>query len=170
MNQNTKAKTIWQAVPKTKTLHHESVSTELTENITQHPPKIDPCNNNSKTHEAINETTKKISIASDLIANVIGKIEYKLQQIHNTYNVKIYVKFPKRNIQDIKVTGNEHQVSMSLNEMNNIVSCANYLNKICYYGRHCKLLHYSFHPKVISNQQATHNKPNQNKIHLRKQQ
>ena len=147
---------------KTKTLNHENVSTNITENITQNSPNIDPCNNNSKTHEAINETTKKISTPSDLIGKVIGKNGHRSEQIQNTYNVKIYTKFQNRSIQDIKVTGNEHQVNMSLNEINKIVTCANYLNKTCYYGRHCKLLHYSLNPKVINNQQTTHSKPNQN--------
>ena len=51
------------------------------------------------------------------------------------------------------------------------MTCANYLNKTCYYGRHCKFLHYSLHPKVINNQQPTHNEPNQNnKMHFTKQQ
>ena len=49
---------------------------------------------------------------------------------------------------------------MSLNEINNIVIRANYLNKTCCYGRYCKALHYSLHPKVINNQQTTHNEPN----------
>ena len=85
--------------------------------------------------------------------------------------MKIYTKFQNRNIQDIKVTGNEHQVNMSLNEKNNLVTCANYLNKTCYYGKHCKFLHYSLHPKVINNQQTTDNEPNRNnEIHFTKQQ
>ena len=85
--------------------------------------------------------------------------------------MKIHTKFQNRSIQDIKVTGNEHQVNISLNEIKNIVTCANYLNKTCYNGRHCKFLHYSLHPKVINNQQTTHNEPNQNnKIHFSKQQ
>ena len=85
--------------------------------------------------------------------------------------MKIHTKFQNRSTQDIKVTGNEHQLNTSLNEIKNIVTCANYLNKTCYYGRHCKFLHYSLHPKVINNQQTTHNEPNQNnKIHFTKQQ
>ena len=85
--------------------------------------------------------------------------------------MKIHTKFQNRSIQDIKVTGNEHQVNISLNEIKNIVTCANYLNKTCYNRRHCKFLHYSLHPKVINNQQTTHNEPNQNnKIHFTKQQ
>ena len=85
--------------------------------------------------------TKKIAIPSDLIGNVIGKNGYRVQQIQNTYNVKIHRKFQKRSIQDIKVIGNEHQANVSLNEIKNIVTCENYLNKTCYYGRHCKFLH-----------------------------
>ena len=62
-------------------------------------------------------------------------------------------------------------MNTSLNEIKNIVTCANYLNKTCYYGRHCKFLHYSLHPKVINNEQTIHNEPNQNnKIHFTKQQ
>ena len=99
--------------------------------------------------------TKKIAIPSDLIGNVIGKNGYRVQQIQNNCDVKIHTKFQNRSIQDIKVTGNEHQVNTSLNEIKNIVTCANYLNKTCYYGRHCKFLHYSLHPKVINNQQTT---------------
>ena len=99
---------------------------------------------------------------------MIGENGCRVQQIQNTYNVKIHTKFQNRSIQDIKVTGNEHQVNTSLNEIKNIVTCANYLNKTCYYGRHCKFLHYSLHPKVINNQQTTHNQPN--KIHFTKQQ
>ena len=77
----------------------------------------------------------------------------------------------KTEVYGIKVTGNEQQVKMSLNEINNIVTCANYLNKTCYYGRHWKVSDYSLHPKVINNQQTTHNEPNQNnKIHFTKQQ
>ena len=77
----------------------------------------------------------------------------------------------KTEVHGIKVTGNEQQVKMSLNEINNIVTCANYLNKTCYYGRHWKVSDYSLHPKVINNQQTTHNEPNQNnKIHFTKQQ
>ena len=142
--------------------------TKVTENITQNCPNNDPCNNNSNTREAMSETTKKISIPSDLIGNVIGKNGYRVQQIQNNCDVKIHTKFQNRSIQDIKVTGNEHQVNTSLNEIKNIVTCANYLNKTCYYGRHCKFLHYSLHPKVINNQQTTHNQPN--KIHFTKQQ
>ena len=171
MKQNTKANTICQPATKTETLNHGNVSAKITGNITQSSENIDPCNNNSQTHEAINETTKKISIPSDLIGNVIGKNGYRVQQIQNTCNVKTYTKFQNRNIQDIKVTGNEHPVNTSLNETNNIVTCANYLDKTCYYGRHCKFLHYSLHPKVINNQQTTHNEPNRNnEIHFTKQQ
>ena len=147
------------------------MSTKVTENITQNCPNNDPCNSNSKTHEVKNETTKKISIPSNLIGNVIGKNGYRFQQIKNIYNVKIHTKFQNRSTQDIKITGNEHQVKMSMNEIKNTVTCANYLNKTCYYGRHCKFLHYSLHPKVINNQQPTHNEPNQNnKMHFTKQQ
>ena len=85
--------------------------------------------------------------------------------------MKIHTKFQNRSVQDIKVTGNEHQLNTSLNEIKNILTCAKYLSKTCYYGRHCKFLHYSLHPKVINNQQTTHNEPNQNnKIHFTKQQ
>ena len=85
--------------------------------------------------------------------------------------MKIHTRFQNRSLQDIKVTGNEHELNTSLNEIKNIVTCANYLSKTCYYGRHCKFLHYSLHPKVINNQQTTHNEPNQNnKIHFTKQQ
>ena len=150
IKQNTKANTISQPVPTTKTLNHENVPTKVTENIAQNIN-----NNNSKTHEVLSETTKKISIPSDLIGNVIGKNGYRVQQIQNNCDVKIHTKFQNRSIQDIKVTGNEHQVNTSLNEIKNIVTCANYLNKTCYYGRHCKFLHYSLHPKVINNQQTT---------------
>ena len=150
IKQNTKANTISQPVPTTKTLNHENVPTKVTENIAQNIN-----NNNSKTHEVLSETTKKISIPSDLIGNVIGKNGYRVQQIQNNCDVKIHTKFQNRSIQDIKVTGNEHQVNMSLNEIKNILTCANYLNKTCYYGRHCKFLHYSLHPKVINNQQTT---------------
>ena len=142
--------------------------TEETENITQNCPNNDPCNNKSNTHEAMTETTKKISISSNLIGNVIGKNGYRVQQIQNTCNVKIHAKLQGTSIQDIKLIGKEHQVNTSLNEIKNIVTCANYLNKTCYYGRHCKFLHYSLHPKVINNQQTTHNQPN--KIHFTKQQ
>ena len=82
--------------------------------------------------------------------------------------MKIHTRFQNRSLQDIKVTGNEHELNTSLNEIKNIVTCANYLSKTCYYGRHCKFLHYSLHPKVINNQQITHNEPN--KIHFTKQQ
>ena len=82
--------------------------------------------------------------------------------------MKIHTKFQNRSVQDIKVTGNEHQLNTSLNEIKNILTCAKYLSKTCYYGRHCKFLHYSLHPKVINNQQTTHNQPN--KIHFTKQQ
>ena len=167
IKQNTKANTICQPVPTTKTLNHEDVPTEVTENC----PNNDSCNNNSNTHEAMSKTTKKISIPSDLIGNVIVKNGCRAQQIQNTYNVKIHTKFQNRSIQDIKVTGNEHQVNTSLNEIKNIVTCANYLNKTSYYGRNRKFLHYSRRPKVINNQQTTHNEPNQNnKIHFTKQQ
>ena len=142
--------------------------TEETENITQNCPNNDPCNNKSNTHEAMTETTKKISISSNLIGNVIGKNGYRVQQIQNTCNVKIHAKLQGTSIQDIKLIGKEHQVNTSLNEIKNIVTCANYLNKTCYYGRHCKFLHYSLHPRVINNQQTTHNQPN--KIHFTKQQ
>ena len=102
---------------------------------------------------------------------MIGENGCRVQQIQNTYNVKIHTKFQNRSIQDIKVTGNEHQVNTSLNEIKNIITCANYLNKTCYYGRNCKFLHYSLRSKVINNQQTTHNEPNQNnKIHFTKQQ
>ena len=85
--------------------------------------------------------------------------------------MKIHTKFLNRSIQHIKVTRNEHQVNTSLNGIKNIVTCANCLDKTCCYGRHCKFLHYSLHPKVINNQQTTHNEPNQNnKIHFTKQQ
>ena len=168
MKQNKKANTTCQTVTRTKTLNCENVSRKITENITQNNPNIDQ-NNNTKTHEAINERTKKISIPSDLIGNVIGKNGYRVQRIQNTYNVKIHTKFQNRSIQDIKVKGNEHQVNMSLNEINNIVTCANYLSKTCYYGRHCKFLHYSLHPKVINKQETIHNEPNRNnEIHFTK--
>ena len=102
---------------------------------------------------------------------MIGKNGYRVQQIENTYNVQIYTKFQNRSIQDIKVTRNEHQVNIGLNEINNTVTCANYLNKTCYYGRHCKFLHYLLHPKLINNQQTIHNESNQNnEIHFTKQQ
>ena len=52
-----------------------------TENITQNCPNNDPCNNNSNTREAMSETTKNISIPSDLTGNVIGKNGYRVQQI-----------------------------------------------------------------------------------------
>ena len=73
IKQNTKANTIWQPVTKTKTLNHENISTKIRENITQNSPNIDTSTHKSKTDEAINETTKKISVSSDLIGNVIGK-------------------------------------------------------------------------------------------------
>ena len=144
---------------------------KVTENITQNCQNNDLCNNNCNIHEAMSETTKKISIPSDLIGNVIGKNGYRVQQIQNTYNVKIPTKFQNRSIQDIKVTGNEHQVNTSLNEIKNIVTCANYLNKACNYGRHSKFLHYSLQPKVINNQKTIDNEPYQNnKLHFTKQQ
>ena len=102
-------------------------------------------------YEAMNET-KKISIPSDLIGNLIGKNGCRVQQIQDTYNVKIHTKFQKRSIQDIKLIRNEHQANVSLNEIKKIVTCANYLNKTCYYGKHCKFLHYSLQPKVINNE------------------
>ena len=136
--------------------------TAVTENITQNCPNNDPCNNNSNTHEAMRETTKNISISSNLIGNVIGKNGYRVQRIQNTCNVKIHTKLQGTSIQDIKLIGKEHQVNTSLNEIKNIATCANYLNKTCYYGRHCKFLHYLLHPKVINNQQTTLNEPNQN--------
>ena len=58
MKQNRKANTKCKLVAKTKTLNHESMSTRITKNIAQNSPNIDPCNNNSKAHEAINETPK----------------------------------------------------------------------------------------------------------------
>ena len=73
MKQNAKTNTICQLVAKTKALNHENISTKIIGNVTQNPSNIDPSNNNSKTHEAINETTKKISTTSDLINNVIRK-------------------------------------------------------------------------------------------------
>ena len=73
IKQNTKANTIWQPVTKTKALNHENISTKIRENITQNSPNIDTSIHNSKTDEAINETTKKISVPSDLIGIVIGK-------------------------------------------------------------------------------------------------
>ena len=72
MKQNAKANTICQPVTQTKTLNHENVSTKITENITQNSSNID-ASNSSKAHKAINEKTKKISIPSDLIGNLIGK-------------------------------------------------------------------------------------------------
>ena len=85
--------------------------------------------------------------------------------------MKIYTKFQNRSIQDIKVTRDEHQMNMSLNEINSIVTCANHLNKSCYYGRHCKFLNYSLRPKVTNNQQTPHNESNgNNEIHSTKQQ
>ena len=59
IKQNTKANTICQPVPTAKTLNHENMPTEVTENITQNCPNKDPCNNNSNTHKAMSETTKK---------------------------------------------------------------------------------------------------------------
>ena len=171
IKQNTKANTICQPVPTTKTLNHENVPTEVTENITQNCPNNDSCNNSSNTHEAMSKNNKKDINTIRSHWQCDRKNGYRVQQIQSTYNVKIQTKFQNRSIQDIKVTGNEHQVNTSLNEIKNIVTCANYLNKTCYYGRHCKFLHYSLHPKVINNQQTTHNEPNQNnKIHFTKQQ
>ena len=79
---------------------------------------------------------------------MIGKNGYRFQRIQNNYNVKIYTKFQSRSIQGIK----EQEM------------------KTCYYGRHCKFLHYSLHPKVSNNQQTTHNEPNQEKTPFTKQQ
>ena len=124
MNQNIKANTICQPVTKTKILNYENVSSKITEKITQNSPNIDPYNKNSNKQEAINKTTKKVSAKFDLIGNLIGKNGCRVQQIQNTYNVKIYTKFQGRLIQDTKVTGNYHQLNMSLNEINNIVTCA----------------------------------------------
>ena len=93
IKQNTKANTIWQPVTKTKTLNHENISTKIRENITQNSPNIDTSTHKSKTDEAINETTKKISVSSDLIGNVIGKNGLTIQQIQDTYNKAIYTKF-----------------------------------------------------------------------------
>ena len=85
--------------------------------------------------------------------------------------MKIYIKFQNRSMQDIKVTGNEHQVNISLDETNNIVTCASYSKKPCYYGRHCKFLHCSHHLNVINNQQTPHDELNRNnEKHFRKQQ
>ena len=89
MKQNTKANTTCQPVTKTETLNHENVSTKIIENVTQTSPNIDLCNNNSKTHEAINETRKKISIPSGLIGNMIGKNVCRVQQMQSMYNVKM---------------------------------------------------------------------------------
>ena len=124
MNQNIKANTICQPVTKTKILNYENVSSKITEKITQNSPNIDPYNKNSNKQEAINKTTKKVSAKFDLIGNLIGKNGCRVQQIQNTYNVKIYTKFQGRLIQGTKVTGNYHQLNMSLNEINNIVTCA----------------------------------------------
>ena len=85
MKQNTKGNRICQPVTETETLNHGNVSAKPTGNITQSSQNIYPCNNNSKTYEAVNETTKNISIPSDLIGNVIGKNGYRVQQIQNTY-------------------------------------------------------------------------------------
>ena len=93
IKQNTKANTIWQPVTKTKTLNHENISTKIRENITQNSLNIDTSTHKSKTDEAINETTKKISVSSDLIGNVIGKNGLTIQQIQDTYNKTIYTKF-----------------------------------------------------------------------------
>ena len=76
-----------------KTLNHENISTKIRENITQNSPNIDTSTHKSKTDEAINETTKKISVSSDLIGNVIGKNGLTIQQIQDTYNKAIYTKF-----------------------------------------------------------------------------
>ena len=46
------------------------------------------------------------------------------------YNVKIHTKFQSRSIQDVKVTGNEHQVNMTLNEINNIATYTNYFKLV----------------------------------------
>ena len=74
IKQKTKANTIWKPVTKTKTLNHENISAKLTENIPENSQNIDPSNSNRKTlDEAINKTTKKISIPSILIDNVKGK-------------------------------------------------------------------------------------------------
>ena len=124
MNQNIKANTICQPVTKTKILNYENVSSKITEKITQNSPNIDPYNKNSNKQEAINKTAKKVPAPFDLIGNLIGKNGYRVQQIQNTYNVKIYTKFQGRLIQDTKVTENYHQLNMSLNEINNIVTCA----------------------------------------------
>ena len=147
IKQNTKANTIYQPVPETKSLHHKNVPTKIAESITWNCPNNDPCNNKSKTYETINETTKKISIPSDIIDNVIGKTGYRVQQIQNTYNVKVHTKFQNRSIQDIKVTGNEHQMNIKLNVKKNIITCENCLNKTYYDRRPCNFLHYSLHPQ-----------------------
>ena len=88
IKQNAKANTICQPVPTTKTLNHENLPTEVTENITQNCPNIDSCNNNSNTHEAMSETTKKISIPSDLIGNVTGKNGYRVYDTKHLMNTK----------------------------------------------------------------------------------
>ena len=54
--------------------------TEVTEIITQNCPNNDPCNNNSITHEAMSEATKKISIPSDLTGSVIGKMDIEFNK------------------------------------------------------------------------------------------
>ena len=78
---------------------------------------------------------------------MIGKTGYRVQQIQNTYNVKVHTKFQNRSIQDIKVTGNEHQMNIKLNVIKNIITCENCLNKTYYDGRPCNFLHYSLHPQ-----------------------
>ena len=88
IKQNTKANTICQPVPTTKTLNHENVPAEVTENITENCPNNDSCNNNSNTHEAMSKTTKKISIPSDLIGNVIGKNGYRVYDTKHLMNTK----------------------------------------------------------------------------------
>ena len=67
-HRNTRANKICQPVTKTKTLNHENISTKITENISQNSPNIDPGKNNSKTHEAINQATIKISVQYHLIS------------------------------------------------------------------------------------------------------
>ena len=57
---------------------------KITENITQNSPNIDP-SNNSKADDAINKKTKKISIPSDLICNLIGKNGYL--QCEDSYKI-----------------------------------------------------------------------------------
>ena len=62
-------------------------------------------------------------------------------------------------------------MNISLDETNNIVTCASYSKKPCYYGRHCKFLHCSHHLNVINNQQTPHDELNRNnEKHFRKQQ